>query len=431
MTTRLSLLVAATMMLVVTSVSVARAADELGLSADGVTWSPSLNQPLFDSSQLWVPGDSETARFYVRNQGGTPADLTIDILGSTTSDLFDTGDLHVTATGGGGNWVTVSERGEHRLLTRPDLSDGAAVPIDVTVVLDADSTNVSQFRSAELDFRVTLTEVVAGGTGTDGGSTDDDGSGGSPLPGIGSTVSGWFLPVGALLLGLGLALVFAPAQREVGAATCLSMPAPRRRLHRLWRTLLSARLRAVLSLGLVLGLGSAGTLAFWTDDVEISGTTFTAGSLDLQVNNEADDDYATTTLSMTGANVMIPGSSSAEVLTVQNKGNIPLKYTMTGGMTGTDAAAVAPQLTLTIRAGGSRSGTGNTSTCTGGTSIYNSPLTATTSTAIIATARGPLAATVGTEGLCFQVTLSSSAPSSLQTKTANATFTLTGTSDLS
>jgi predicted ribosomally synthesized peptide with SipW-like signal peptide len=197
------------------------------------------------------------------------------------------------------------------------------------------------------------------------------------------------------------------------------------------RALLSARLRAVLSLGLVLGLGSAGTLAFWTDDVAITGTTFTAGTLDLQVNSETDDDYATTTLSMTGSNVMVPGSSSAEVLTVQNKGNIPLKYTMTGGMTGADAAAMAPQLTLTLRAGGSKSGTGNTSTCTGGTSIYSSALSTSTSTAIIGTARGPLAATTGTEALCFQVTLSSSAPSSLQSKTANATFTLTGTSDLS
>jgi LPXTG-motif cell wall-anchored protein len=202
MTSRLALLAGMTTVLVASSVSAARAADELGLSADGVHWSLSLSQPLFDSSQLWVPGDSETARFYVRNQGGTPADLTIDILGSTTSDLFDTGDLHVTAVGGGATWVTVSERGEHRLLTRPDLADGAAVPIDVTVALDADSTNVSQFRSAQLDFRVTLAEVVADGTGT-----DDDGSGGSPLPGTGSTASPWILPIGAMLLGLGLALV--------------------------------------------------------------------------------------------------------------------------------------------------------------------------------------------------------------------------------
>lgn len=204
MTSRLVLLVAMAVTLVAAGATAARAADELGLSIDGVSWSSSLSQPLFDSSQLWVPGDSATARFYVRNQGGTPADLTIDILGSATSALLDTGDLHVTAVGGGGSWVTVSEAGEHRLLTRPDLADGQAAPIDVTVALDADSTNASQLRSAELDFRITLAEVV--GTGTDGGSSDD-GSDGSSLPGTGSAASRWIVTAGAMLLGLGLALV--------------------------------------------------------------------------------------------------------------------------------------------------------------------------------------------------------------------------------
>lgn len=88
---------------------------------------------------------------------------------------------------------------------------------------------------------------------------------------------------------------------------------------------------------MVLGLGATSTLASWTDDVVISGTTFTSGVLDLQVNTS--DAPVTTTLGMSG---MVPGSSSAEVLTVQNNGTTPLKYTMTGGLIGAARPTPAP-----------------------------------------------------------------------------------------
>lgn len=190
----------------------------------------------------------------------------------------------------------------------------------------------------------------------------------------------------------------------------------------------SVRVRALLSLGVALGIGSVGTFASWTDDVTVTGTTFTAGTLDLQVNNV--DSFATTTLSMTA---MVPGTTSAEVLTVKNNGTVPAKYTLTGGLTGTNAAdyntAAANGLLLTIRLGGSKSG----ATCTGGTAlITDQALTSTSGTTILA--RRPtsaLTASGGTESLCFQVKLSDTAPSSLQGKSASATFTATGTSDIS
>jgi predicted ribosomally synthesized peptide with SipW-like signal peptide len=74
------------------------------------------------------------------------------------------------------------------------------------------------------------------------------------------------------------------------------------------------RVWAVLALGMVLGLGSVGTAARWTDTVAVTGTTFTSGTIDLQVN---DANAATsTTLSMTD---MTPGVSSAEVCRVANQ----------------------------------------------------------------------------------------------------------------
>lgn len=192
----------------------------------------------------------------------------------------------------------------------------------------------------------------------------------------------------------------------------------------------STRVRALLALGVVAAVFATGTYAFWTDDVTIGGTTFTAGTLDLQVNSS--DSYTTTTLGMS-ATPMVPGNTSAEVLVVRNNGTVPLKYTLTGGLGGADAAAfnAAGALRLTVVAGGTRSGTGNAATCTGGTTIYGpTALTDVTTTAIIGTPRGPLAV-AGTESLCFQISFDAAAPSSLQGKTATATFTATGTSDVS
>lgn len=204
--------------------------------------------------------------------------------------------------------------------------------------------------------------------------------------------------------------------------------------HRARRRLLpSVRTRALLSLGLVLGLGVSGTLAYWTDDVQVSGATFTAGTLDINVNG-GDPYTAATELSMAA---MVPGSSSAQVLTVNNVGNVRAKYTITGGLSGANAAdysaAGGNGLLLTIRSGGSTSGTGSTATCTGGTVVLTeTPLTSTTTTPLLAKRpTTPLAASGGSESLCFQVRLAPTAPSSLQTKTTNATFTVTGTSDLS
>ncbi len=200
------------------------------------------------------------------------------------------------------------------------------------------------------------------------------------------------------------------------------------RRHTVKRT---GRVRALLGLGVALGLGTVGTFAYWTDDVQITGATFTAGTLDLVVNDG--DPYATTTLSM---GTMVPGSSVAEVLIFKNNDTAPLKYTMTGGLTGTHAAdyntAAANGLLLTISLGGSKSGTGSASTCTGGTVLVNAvPLTSTTTTPILAKRPTSALAQNASESLCFSVKLADTALTTLQGKTASATFTATGTSDVS
>ncbi|WP_183092322.1 TasA family protein [Nocardioides stalactiti] len=192
----------------------------------------------------------------------------------------------------------------------------------------------------------------------------------------------------------------------------------------------TGRIRAVLCLALLAGLGATTSLAYWTDDVAISGSTFTAATLDLEVDN-ADPFAGATVLSMTD---MVPGATSAQVLTIKNAGTAPLKYTLVGGLTGGGASAynTAAALRLTVVLNGTKSGSGNTSTCTGGTVLYGpTALTSTTTTSILAKRPASPLATTATESLCFQVTFDSAAPSSLQGASVNAVFTATGTSDTS
>lgn len=191
------------------------------------------------------------------------------------------------------------------------------------------------------------------------------------------------------------------------------------------------RLRAglgLLAVAVPFGLGVQDTFAFWTDNAVINGGTFTSGTLDIKVDGA--DNYSTTTLGMTG---MAPGSTSAEVLTIGNGGTVPLKYTLTGGLTGTNAAIfnTGATLSLTIMTGATRSGTGNAAVCTGGTTIYTGALTSTVTTAILAKRPTTAMAPGGSEALCFQVTFLSTADNTTQNLTAAATFTASATSDLS
>jgi predicted ribosomally synthesized peptide with SipW-like signal peptide len=186
------------------------------------------------------------------------------------------------------------------------------------------------------------------------------------------------------------------------------------------------RRRALLALGAVVGLSPVGTAASWTDAVPITGTTFRSGTIDLQIDEA--NAVTSATLSMTD---MAPGATSAEIFRVRNAGSVPFTYTVAGGLGGTDAAAFAAAgaLRLAISANGTRSGTGNSATCTGGTAVVSDvALTATTGTTIVGTAQGPVAAGATGAPLCFQVTFASTAPTTLQGRTATATFTVTATS---
>lgn len=187
------------------------------------------------------------------------------------------------------------------------------------------------------------------------------------------------------------------------------------------RVLASARLRALLSLGMVLGLGVVGTMAAWSTSATATSGEFTTGTVDIKLNGS--DGVVTQPYVFTTGPVL-PGKSVAQVIAVQNTGSLPFRFDVTAYGAGT----LLPSLSITARAGGAVSN----GACTGGTpqSTVSQIPASPGASPNLSTALGAVAATTGVTNYCVQVNLSLAAPSNLQGTTADVTllFTATGVS---
>ena len=184
----------------------------------------------------------------------------------------------------------------------------------------------------------------------------------------------------------------------------------------------SARVRAVLGLAVVLALATPGTYAHWTDEVQVSGTTITSGTLDLRVDGQ---DQVTGYAALDIA-PMVPGNSAAAVLTIRNNGTAPLKYTAGTSATNADGKSLGAALVVKVTGDTTVTGSAPATTCAGaalpGTATsLNGPLIST----------GRLLAPGVSEKVCVQVTMPTHAVSALQGSTSTVGITFTGTSDVS
>ncbi|MFJ7720895.1 SipW-dependent-type signal peptide-containing protein, partial [Rhodococcus erythropolis] len=166
--------------------------------------------------------------------------------------------------------------------------------------------------------------------------------------------------------------------------------------------LTSTRFRALLALGMVLGVGGVTTLAAWTSSATATSGNITTGSINLQLNTTTQP-ALTTTLNFTqlGKTGMLPGDSNSAILKVNNVGagvNLPLKYTITS----TSAGALTTYLRMTVSSNGTVA-----NKCTDGSNVVSSlPLTLTVSQAVGAPDRS--LAIGATDNLCVSVTLPTS-----------------------
>lgn len=179
-----------------------------------------------------------------------------------------------------------------------------------------------------------------------------------------------------------------------------------------WR---SARLRAVLSLGVVLGVGTTGTMASWSDTAVATSGTFTTGRLDLLLGNPAVDanpPQFTTDFAMTG---MVPGSTKDGVLRITNAGTVPFTFKASGSATnsgvGTDQLGAALRISVYPSS--------SAGVCTGTAIVTDQPVNGAflPSQASLANA--------ATRDLCFRATLPSAASTDLQGKSSVLTLTFT------
>lgn len=181
----------------------AGAREEVGLSADGITFAPTLSAPIFDPSLRWVPGDDETASFYVRNQGPSRAFMTIEVRSGDTDKLLSNDDISLRARAAGGAWVTLVNGASSDKLTQHGLARGGVDRVDLNVRFDPRSTNQSQVKGLGLTVDVTLSDARLGGGHEAGDDDDADGSRneGGLLPDSGSPFAAWqLIGAGAMIV---------------------------------------------------------------------------------------------------------------------------------------------------------------------------------------------------------------------------------------
>jgi predicted ribosomally synthesized peptide with SipW-like signal peptide len=173
------------------------------------------------------------------------------------------------------------------------------------------------------------------------------------------------------------------------------------------------RTRALLSAGLLVGVGAVGTSAYWTDGGTVAGVGFSTGALHIDLENNQQVKPETITdwpeLSLTG---MADGDTRAALMTVANNsvGNARLSYRVQVAATNPLGAA----LSITVR----RGGTISSGACVNGTLVGG----ANVSLDGFDEAVGAHLARGQSHNLCIQVRLPSSSGVS-----ANATSAVTFT----
>lgn len=188
------------------------------------------------------------------------------------------------------------------------------------------------------------------------------------------------------------------------------------------------RTRALLGLGLALGLTSVNTLAYWTDEAQLTSGTIQSGSLDLLIDGELSGQGGAVTRTALSASSLIPGESFAFTVPVQRRAN-------TAGFglsaTATSAGGLASHLRWSVFEGTAGTQTTNanglrSASCTG-TSVSTGVVLGSTGQSVIG-GTNPVVNLGGatfSKNLCIQVSLPATASNAAQSTSATTTFSLT------
>ena len=190
--------VLAALLLAAPAAPAARAADEAGVSSDGRSWSDDLDRPLFDPGFRWVPGDVESQTFHLRNRSADPATYQVAVTSVDHQALLGSGDVVLDLRVAGGTWERLRPAPGEAVVDDLALGPGRETTVELRASFDPAAGNDSQRSVADLRLRVLLAGIPPEG---------DQGVGPSALPATGAPAVAWPLALGAVLCGMGLALV--------------------------------------------------------------------------------------------------------------------------------------------------------------------------------------------------------------------------------
>lgn len=172
----------------------------IGLSVDGTHWSTTLAHPLFNSSYRWVPGDTQLATLYVRNQSGRSAVMSVALVSGALRDAILSQDFVVYTSIDGRKSTPAHPPGSQMVVALGPSAVGSVHRVKILVSMSRSSTNQAQTRRFDLNVRVSLSQEP---TSLGGGFHP-----GTPrLPDTGSPVTPTLLAAIALFLITGFGLM--------------------------------------------------------------------------------------------------------------------------------------------------------------------------------------------------------------------------------
>ncbi|ALE05175.1 hypothetical protein AL755_06265 [Arthrobacter sp. ERGS1:01] len=179
------------------------------------------------------------------------------------------------------------------------------------------------------------------------------------------------------------------------------------------------QVKALLSMGVLVGLGAVSTLAAWTGSATAT-SSISAGTVSLGAGATAGSVSASYPM-LTSTN-WYPGMVEAAAVVVKNTGSIAAPYSIAGSVAETGAGALGNGLNVVVSTG-TLTGTPPATTCTGGTVLMTKAAGAAFPTAVTR----PSLNAGASEALCVQYTLPTTAPNTLQSAATALTLTFTAT----
>jgi hypothetical protein len=180
------------------------------------------------------------------------------------------------------------------------------------------------------------------------------------------------------------------------------------------------QVKALLSMGILVGFGTVSTLAAWTGTATAT-STISAATVSLGVGKTASD-ASTYTVPLDSTD-WYPGMSQVAMVTVKNTGSLAVPYTIAGSVTESGGGSLGDALSVRVVPDGVADGSAHAATCRG-TEVLTKPALDSFPPAVD---RPSLAAPGGSETLCVQYSLPTNADNALQGKSTSVKLTFTAT----